>query len=173
MHESIKKQDQYTQKSINERQNQSMQENINEKNQFTQEFINEKQDQNIIKKQSQIIQKVEHKILIPIENFKKPNNDKVPKDAIILPSIKLLESIVKSTIFYMLTNYKSELKKLKNIEKIKLNKKFKDLIKDQIIEEKKNYKYDIEFLKTYNGLETLPKCFTNNTARVSQNHEFP
>lgn len=55
MHESIKKQDQYTQKSINERQNQSMQENINEKNQFTQEFINEKQDQNIIKKQSEYI----------------------------------------------------------------------------------------------------------------------
>ena len=35
------------------------------------------------------------------------------------------------------------------------------MIKDQFIEEKKYYKYDSEFLKTYKGLEILPKVFIN------------
>ena len=43
--------------------------------------------------------------------------------------------MLKTTITCL--KYVNELEKLKNIEKFKLNKKFKDLIKDQVIEEKK------------------------------------
>ena len=138
---------QFTQNIIDTKQGQYTQDTIDEnQNQFTQDTINKKQ-YSIDKIQDNYIE--EKKIFIP-------------KDAIILPSFKLSQSMLKATIICLLKKYINELEKLKNIEKFKLNKKFKDLIKDQVIEEKKNYKYDIEFLKTYNGLEILPKYFLNN-----------
>ena len=78
-------------------------------------------------------------------NFSKKNND-----------------FEKDKFLHTMKLYIDELLKLKNINKIQLNKKFKDLIKDQFIEEKKYYKYDPEFLKSYKGLEILPKVFINN-----------
>ena len=140
--------------NLPETSNQNIPEKLNQNTQQKSiQNLSEKSNQNIHEKLNQNTQQKS------IQNLPEKSNQNTQK---ILHTIKL---------------YMDELLKLKNINKIQLNKKFKDLIKDQFIEEKKNYKYDPEFLKSYKGLEILPKIFINkkkhsNIDRLKTINEF-
>ena len=157
-------------------QNTQLEESIQNLPEESNQYITKESNQNTQQKESnQIInqtqntqQKESNQIINPTQNTKQKESNQIinPTQNIQQKesNLNLPEKDIK--FLHTMKLYIDELIKLKNINKIKLNKKFKDLIKDQFIEEKKYYKYDPEFLKSYKGLETLPKIFINNTARV-------